>query len=209
MKIKIIISIILFIPFAFISKAQQKISVLDKIESYHQTFPKEKLYLTFDKAYYNAGDTLWFKSFLLSGNLKLNTLSDKIYVELFNDSSRLVERKVIALNNALGYGDFTLDAELSDGTYTMRAYSNWQQNFGSDYYFQKSFYVGKAGEQTWLLDSYQKLNRENNKQLLDLKIRITNIENQPEGLRDVEIYLMNDKKKIIREDMHTSIDGVI
>ncbi|RYG22314.1 MAG: hypothetical protein EOO07_00200, partial [Chitinophagaceae bacterium] len=135
-------------------QAQQKNILFDKIDTYNKVFQKEKLYLSFDKSYYNVGDTLWFKSFLLNGNLGQTNLSDKIYVELFNDSSKLVERKVIALNNGLGYGDFALDGKLNDGTYTMRAYTNWQQNFGADFYFQKNFYIGNAGEKTWLLDSY-------------------------------------------------------
>ena len=27
-------------------------------------FPQEKIYLHFDKAYYNAGETIWFKAYL-------------------------------------------------------------------------------------------------------------------------------------------------
>ncbi len=190
-------------------KAQQQHILLDKIDAYNKNFPKEKLYLTFDKPYYNTGDTLWFKSLLLNANHSANTRTDKIYVELFNDSSKLVENRVISLNNGLGYGDFALKNKLPEGTYTIRAYSNWQQNFGSDYYFQKSFYVGNVSANTWLLDSYQKLNTTGAKKTLDLKIRLTNIKNEAAGLRDLEVYLMNDQKRVMRADLQTTLNGII
>ena len=38
--------------------------------------------------------------------------TDKIYVELFNDSLIKVDNRVIALNNGLGYGDFALSDQL-------------------------------------------------------------------------------------------------
>ncbi|TCC93405.1 hypothetical protein EZ428_01130 [Pedobacter frigiditerrae] len=189
--------------------AQQANPLINKIEAYRRVFPTEKIYLSFDKPYYNVGDTLWFKSFLLNGDHQLNNFTDKIYVELFNDSLALVENRVIALNNGLGYGDFGLGNNLKEGTYTIRAYSNWQQNFGSEYFFEKSFYVGRADEKTWLLDSYQKLNASSDKKTLDLKIRITNIKNEAAGLKDVEVYLMNDKKRLMRADLQTNINGTI
>ncbi|TCC93406.1 hypothetical protein EZ428_01135 [Pedobacter frigiditerrae] len=181
----------------------------NKIDVFNKILPVEKLYLSFDKPYYNVGDTVWFKSFLLNGNHTLNDRTDKIYIELFNDSLNFVENRVIALNNGLGYGDFALKNNLKEGSYTIRAYSNWQQNFGNNYFFQKSFYVGKANEKTWLLDSYQKLNTSSAKKTLDLKIRITNIKNEAAGLKDVEVYLMNDKKRLMRADLQTSINGTI
>ncbi len=190
-----------------ISLKAQDISFNKKIEAYHKSFPTEKLYLSFDKSYYTVGDTLWFKSFLLNGDLTTNKRTDKIYVELFNDSLTLIDNRVIALNNGLGYGDFALTNKLREGTYTIRAYSNWQQNFGNDYFFQKSFGVGKVGDRTWLVDSYQMLNT--SKKALDLKIKITNIKNEAVGLKDVEIYLLNNKKKLMKADLQTSVDGIV
>ncbi|RZL50976.1 MAG: hypothetical protein EOP00_01635 [Pedobacter sp.] len=203
---KTLYSLLLLIYICVFNHANaQNNSVNSKADVYHAVLPIEKLYLTFDKPYYSVGDTLWFKSFLLNGDLKANTRSDKIYVELFNDSLKFIENWVIALNNGLGYGDFALTDKLREGTYIIRAYSNWQQNFGSDYFFQKSFYIGNADEKTWLLDASQNLNN----RTLDLKVRLTNIKNEAVGLKDVEIVLMNDKKRLMKADLQTSLQGVI
>ncbi|SFG60495.1 hypothetical protein [Pedobacter insulae] len=210
MSRRIFIGTILIICMCYGLKAQQKFPLSDKIEFYHAGFPKEKLYLSLDKSNYNAGDTLYFKSILLNGKHTTDTaLSGKIYVELFNDSARLIERKVFALNNGLGFGDFALNKILNTGSYTIRAYSNWQQNFGADYFFQKSFFVGNVKENAWLLETDQKLNANGNGRILDLNIKITNINKQPVALRDIEIYLMGDQKRLIRADRQTSIDGTI
>jgi hypothetical protein len=198
-----------FASTSLFGQINQPVTFLNKIDAYQKLFPTEKLYLSFDKPYYNVGDTLWFKSFLLNADITGSKRTDKIYVELFNDSLTLVENRVIALNNGLGYGDFAFANKLREGNYTIRAYSNWQQNFGDDYFFQKSFYIGNVGEKTWLLDSYQKLNNTLAKRTLDLKIRITNIKNEPAGLKDVEVYLINDKKRLMKADLQTSNDGLI
>jgi hypothetical protein len=190
-------------------KAQQKNDVNGKLEAYAKTFPIEKVYLSLDKPYYNVGDTIWFKSILLNGDFSANNRSNRIYVELYNDSLKLVENRTIVLNNGLGYGDFALKGPLKEGTYCIRAYSNWQQNFGTDYIFQKSLYIGNAGEKTWLLDSYQRITTQSANRILDLKIKITNINNEPAGLRDLEVYLMNDKKRVMRAELRTTLDGKI
>ncbi|RYF25885.1 MAG: hypothetical protein EOO42_02850 [Flavobacteriales bacterium] len=189
--------------------AQLALPLGSKIENYKKAYPIEKNYLSFDKPYYNVGDTIWFKTVLLNGDLSGSIRSDKMHVELFNDSLILLENRVIPLNNGLGFGDFALDFNLKGGNYTIRAYTNWQQNFGNDYFFQKSFYIGKASDKTWLLDSYQKLNTGGAKPALDLKLRITNIKNEAVGLRDVEIYLMDDKKRLAKASFQTDANGLI
>ena len=189
--------------------AQNKTNLRDQSEAYQKAFPTEKLYFSFDKPYYSAGDTLWFKSFLLNGDLTSAQRSDKIYVELYSDSLKRIDQKVIALNNGLGYGDFDLPNKLSEGTYIIRAYSNWQQNFGSDYFFQKSFYIGNAGEKTWLIDAYQKLSTANAKTILDLKIKLSDLEGKAAGLKDVDVFLMNGTKRLMKATLQTSVTGTI
>ncbi|MEJ5994910.1 hypothetical protein WG904_10820 [Pedobacter sp. Du54] len=184
-------------------------SLVQKIDNYQKIFPKEIIYLSFDKPNYKAGDTLWFKSFLLNADHTASLRTDKIYVELFNDSSQFVGGRAIALNYGLGYGDFALKKDLPNGTYTIRAYSNWQQNFESDYFFQKSFSIGNVGEHTWLLNAYQKVKTINKKQVLDLKVRLSNMQNESAGLRDVEIYLMDNRNILTKAEFQTSQNGLI
>lgn len=184
------------------------VSASKQVQGYYSLFPTEKAYLTFDKPYYSAGDTLWFKSLLLNADHNINTRSDRLYVELFNDSSQLVERLVLPLNNGLGFGQFALDPKLADGSYNIRAYTNWQQNLGSDFYFSKSFYIGNAGDKTWLLTSSQQLVGQDGKRSLAIKARLSNVKNESAGYRDLELYLMNGQKRMMRTELQTTQDGI-
>ncbi|RYG19934.1 MAG: hypothetical protein EOO07_05870 [Chitinophagaceae bacterium] len=205
-KTLLIISILI----SFYTIASSQTSTLgNKLKTYNEVLPIEKIYLTLDKPYYSAGDTLWFKSYLLNADFTASKISAKIYVELFSDSLKLVDHKVIALNNGLGYGDFSLSKTLPNGAYTIRAYTNWQQNFGTDYFFQKSIYIGNAQSTSWLFEAYQKLIAKGENKVLDFKLRITDVEGQPAGLKDVELYLESEGKKLSKANLQTKLDGTL
>ncbi|RZL16884.1 MAG: hypothetical protein EOO89_10720, partial [Pedobacter sp.] len=183
--------------------AQQKDALIARIESYNQAFPGEKLYLTFDKPYYAAGDTIWFKSILLNGSAEGPGLSEKIYVELYNDKNQIIEKKVTALKNGLGFGEFALRTAIQNGNYTIRAYTNWQQNFGADNFFHRSFYIGNAGQNTWLADSHQ--NIANGKVTINVQLR--NIKNELAGFKDLDLTLQQGGKTISSKNLKTGADG--
>jgi hypothetical protein len=206
---KLFYSLCLIFTIGFFNQSNAQVNTVSSLEAYHKTLPIEKIYLSFDKPYYSVGDTLWFKSYLLNSNFTASQRTDKIYVELFNDSLRLVETRAIVLNNGLGYGDIALSNKLKEGTYVIRAYSNWQQNFGNDYFFQKSVYIGNASNKTWLINAHQQLNSTAANKTLDLKLRITNLKEEAIGFKDVEISLINDSKRIARADLQTKQDGTI
>src|SRR5690606_9432788 len=47
-----------------------------------------------------------------------------------------------ALFNGLSIGDIALSDTLVEGSYRMRAYTNWMRNSSSDYYFEKVLNIG-------------------------------------------------------------------
>lgn len=209
-KINKIVGCILLISlttFSLKSFAQTKTNILELIDNYQKNFPKEKLYLSFDRPYYNSGDTIWFKSVLLKGNLKQIEQTDRIYIELFNDSTELVERRVIILNNGLGYGDIALKKDLPEGNYMIRAYSNWQQNFGTSYFFQKNFYIGGSDGNSWMVSSAQNVTFIGAKGTLELTALITGTKGEPVALKDVDLYLMNGTKPVTKAIYQTSLLG--
>src|SRR5476651_105228 len=58
-------------------------TLLSAIDNYNNKLTSEKLYLNFDKPYYAAGDTIWFKIYLLNAaTRKASAFSNKVYVEL-------------------------------------------------------------------------------------------------------------------------------
>ncbi len=102
----------------------------------------EKVYLQLDGKVYTKGNVIWFKSIVLSaGNHFPSTLSGILYVELVDSDETIMEKKLIKLNNGIGQGFFELFESYMPGTYLIRAYTNWNKNFGSDFFFKEYIQV--------------------------------------------------------------------
>lgn len=107
--------------------------------------PQEKAYLQTDKPYYNAGEDLWFKGYLVNASTHMPTaLSRFLYVELIDDADSVISR-VKVRKDSLGFSGFVkLNPKLSAGHYTLRAFTYWMQNATADYFFRKNIYIGNS-----------------------------------------------------------------
>ncbi len=104
---------------------------------------QEKIYLQFDKPYYSAGDRIWFRAFVVDANAhKLDTTSCAVYVELTNSADSLIRRMKLPYYNGVIACSIDLDEAIPEGTYTVRAYTNWMRNVGDDFFCHQSFYIG-------------------------------------------------------------------
>lgn len=117
------------------------------IDRFTQSFviPQEKVYLQTDKPYYNAGEDLWFKGYVVNAvTHEPNTLSRYLYVELINRSDSVLSRLKIR-KDSLGFdGCIKLNPKLQPDYYTLRAYTYWMQNASSDFFFRKNVYIGNS-----------------------------------------------------------------
>ena len=106
--------------------------------------PQEKVYLQTDKPYYSTGEDLWFKAYLVNASTHIqNTKSMFVYVELIDKSDTVMSRVKIR-KDSLGIfsGNIKLLPEWPAGKYTLRAYTSWMQNAGTDFFFSKVIYIG-------------------------------------------------------------------
>jgi hypothetical protein len=181
------------------------------LDSFNRRFPTEKVYLHTDKPYYSIGDTLWFKSYLLDKvNLTGSKMSGLLYVELDSDSSEVVRRISIPIKEGLGWGQIPLTkAIFREGSYTLRAYTNWMQNFGGDYIFNQQLYIGTPSEDTWLVRSATTLNRvaDKNQLQVDIKLNRPDAISSPVALKKVEVKIYDEWHYIYKEEMQTGLDG--
>ena len=106
---------------------------------------QEKLWLHLNQPYYAAGDTIWFKGYLVDAmNHRRDTLSNFIYVDLVNQRGRFILSKKIK-RDSLGFANgVPLSDTLPTGDYTLRAYTGWMLNFDSSYYYQHNFKIGSV-----------------------------------------------------------------
>lgn len=119
--------------------------LVEKLTDYSLKNPQEKIFVHFDKPYYSTGETIWFKAYLVDAfkNQPI-TLSNVVYVDLLNENQKVIDNRILRIENGGAAGDFLLPDSLSIGTYHVRAYTNWMRNYDDGFYFRKSFRVLKT-----------------------------------------------------------------
>jgi hypothetical protein len=113
--------------------AQQFNSLLNQLDS---SYPQEKIYLHFDRPYYNAGETIWFKAYLTSDNLP-STISKTMYAELLDEKGNILQRKVLPVIQSSAASNFDLPDSLQHTLLYVRAYTAWMLNFDSSSLYVK------------------------------------------------------------------------
>ena len=126
-----------FILAAYHLNAQQFNSLLNRLDS---SYPQEKIYLQFDRPYYNAGETIWFKAYLSSDNLP-STISKTIYAELLDEKGNILQRKVLPVIQSSAASDFDLPDSIYHTLLYVRAYTAWMLNFDSSSLYMKPIAV--------------------------------------------------------------------
>jgi len=122
--------------------APAAVDSVDYFFKYHQATVPEKLYLTLDRPYYEAGDTIWFRGSLVAADNNSYLLkSNYIYVELLNRSNQMVMRRKVAREGLCFQHCLPLALELSSGEYVLRAYTSWMRNFDPAFFFNRKLTI--------------------------------------------------------------------
>jgi hypothetical protein len=123
----------------------------------------EKVYLHTDNSIYFTGDDLFYKAYNVRATT--NLLSDNsniLYVELIDSNAKIILRNKINIEIGLGHGDFKLVDSLGvkPGLYQLRAYTNWNRNFGDDFVFKKNIEIIDVLESNYKLKNSQSISLE-------------------------------------------------
>ncbi|MBO9620902.1 MAG: hypothetical protein J7539_17915, partial [Niabella sp.] len=93
-----------------------------KLDSWSQLNPIEKIYLHLDRESYTSGQTIWLKAYCMS-EYAISNHNSTIYVELLNSKSELITRKIFPAYLGVTIGQIELPETLVSGAYQIRAYS--------------------------------------------------------------------------------------
>jgi hypothetical protein len=120
---------------------KQKIIV--PYDSISHTIQREKLYLHVDKSVYAQLDTLWFKAYLINpSSNSYSNLSGLIYVDMVSANGTVVQSISLPTQLGISWGSLVLNPKIyENGTYTLRGYTNWMQNFGETCFFKKQIKI--------------------------------------------------------------------
>ena len=123
------------LPFDFKPDLGPSLSAIAKNASNLQ----EKVYLHLDRPFYYLGDQLFFKGYVNYSNPEFRKdLSKVLYVEVISKNRDVVIQKKFKIENSQVIGDIYLPDTLSQKEYYLRAFTNWNRNYGPDAYFVKA-----------------------------------------------------------------------
>ncbi|MBC7759873.1 MAG: hypothetical protein H7069_13525 [Phormidesmis sp. FL-bin-119] len=191
------------IPTIGVTKLRQAAANFQKAKS------MEKVYLHTDKDLYFAGDTLWFKAYMLDATyLSASDKSKLLFIEMHDDHSDIIRRVSVVINNGIGNAQIPLTRNaFHEGGYTIKAYTNWMQNFGSTSAFSKRFYIGKIAKDSWLASSTIDLKTVNSKEQLTGEISLKDLDRMPVGLRNLNVMVIDSNRVLLDKNLQTSLDG--
>jgi len=119
-------------------------NIVSKLKTLSTDHIIEKAYLHFDKPYYAAGDTMYFKAYVTLGERHdLSKISGILYVDLVNPQNVIASSVKLQLVDGVGWGDFALPGTLAKGNYRIRAYTKYMEN-DPDYFFDQVFPIGST-----------------------------------------------------------------
>ncbi|WP_299289395.1 hypothetical protein [uncultured Mucilaginibacter sp.] len=174
-----------------------------------ERLPVEKLYLQTDKPYYSSGDTIRFKAYLLDADFLLpSARSGLLYVELDDMAGTAIKRVMVPVNSGLSWGDITLnEKEVHEGSFVLRAYTNWMRNFGEGYVFKKNIYVSATSGPTTLVRAIFRTDSAAGKNKVEANLQLTSTGNIPVALKDMKLLVTDGKHTLARDKVTTGIDG--
>jgi hypothetical protein len=103
-----------------------------------------KTYLSFDKPYYTAGETMYFKAFLNDATSHApDSVTTVLYVDFIEiETERVIVQQKIKVTNGHASGSF--NTEGVKGGLFIHAYTRWMGNLAADYHFNKNIQVFEA-----------------------------------------------------------------
>lgn len=186
--------------------------IITSVNNYNATFPAEQLYLHFDKKNYAVDDTLWFKAYIADHSTHAySSLSGLLYVEIIADNNKVIKRLSFPAAYGVSWGQVPLDKEdVPEGNYTVRAYTNWMQNFGEDYFFyQKITVVNDDVQSHWFIKENHIITSESDKDNVDFTLQLNSLQNQPAKQKQFILKVLDGKKTIYKDERQTNAAGVL
>jgi hypothetical protein len=195
----------LFILFAANLYAQEE--VLEKVNSFWEAIPDEKVYLHTDRSLYELGEDIWFKAYVLDAKLLANSPSQILRVELLAPNGQLVREHRLAIWEGSAHGDFHLAHNGIGGIYKLRAYSLWQKNMPEALVYEKELTVKKQLLPNILmtLDFQRESYGAGSKVVAELELRSK--ANEHLALHNFDYELRLAGKAVFRRSMKTALDG--
>ncbi len=103
---------------------------------YGEKFQHEKAYLHYDKATYMAGETIWFKAYLME-DLYPSLTSKTFYVDWVSEDGKVLWHSVSPIVDGTTNGQFEVPANYDGDFIHVCAYTQWMLNFDTAFLYNR------------------------------------------------------------------------
>jgi hypothetical protein len=144
MTMKVILILIFFLVMIVVPVCAQESfdKTRENFDTYRTRTLQEKIFVHVDRSFYQSGETMWFKIYVVDGTLhKPVDISAVAYLEVMDDSNKRILQTKIQLKDGKGNGSLLLSPSINTGNYVIRAYTNWMKNFSPEFYYQQSITI--------------------------------------------------------------------
>lgn len=121
-------------PIAFSQSPQ------DLLPQLRDKYKLEKISLHTDKSYYLAGDTIWFKAYVMADDHP-SIESSKISVSLINDSNKTVTKLILPIIYSSAVGNIQLPNDMRGGTYSLQAFTDYMAVRDKEHFYNRSIQI--------------------------------------------------------------------
>ncbi|HEV7781871.1 MAG TPA: hypothetical protein VGO58_11440 [Chitinophagaceae bacterium] len=132
------IMILVFAMIANLDAGAQKFdAALTSLAAKHQP---EKIYIHYDKEYYVAGETIWFKAYLYNDG-KPSANNNNLLLQFTDSKGKLVSNKMFPVMGAVAKGSIQVPDSLPQGNYYVRAFTPAMMNYEEGFIYKKNIFV--------------------------------------------------------------------
>lgn len=104
---------------------------------------QERVILHVDRSVITEDTPLFFKAYILTGPSRVRaTLSKVLKLELTDKEKQIVATQYHKIEDGMSAGALAVPNKMDEGTYTLRAYTRWMQNYGESFFFTKELHYG-------------------------------------------------------------------
>jgi hypothetical protein len=114
-----------------------------KLALYQEQTTEDKVYVQFDKTFYEPGEDIWFTAYVRDAQtFEASHKSGVVYVAFLNPKGSVEQELTLIAQEGHAAGTFSLPKDLKGGLYTIKAYTKWQKN--TEAFFEREITIQKS-----------------------------------------------------------------
>jgi len=107
---------------------------------YNRNYQPEKVWLHYDKDVYQAGETIWFKAYLMDGLFPAQQ-TKTIYIDWVGDNGEVLAHTVSPVVEGTSNGQLDIPDNYTGNFIHVKSYTKWMLNFDSSFIYSKDIRI--------------------------------------------------------------------